>query len=440
MAAEIVQSREGYATLQYKLVMGDKRTLEFDPNRVTFFDAEITDSIYTNATGLHTFRTVDPSFLDSVKIAMTDANPLFEYRLGFGTPVNTFWLPWQRHIITKYSARFEGIANAAGHFLVFETADNLIRSERSNKVIARKGTIAEIVKTIAEENALESVVEPTDGKFLLYQCFLDDTRFVRQRCVCRAVNKGGRGGFYFFIRDNVLHFHTPDYQSNARQMNYYDVFGTELTLSDVSQDPALWDRGVAGVRVIGYDPFTGQTQEISSLPDKAMRLSDYIYDFESVNNGQWNIPYHLSANPPIEVTALAQHGYQRARQQVFRTSVTLDKTITIRHGDLLNVGIAQQNSTASSHSGYYLVATTLHHVKKQAVSSTFTLERGEFRGSTQSLSAQNVQQQLLPEAKAPGEFPNILEVQSSESTKGAGKQSSAKTYTVLTDVNGNPIR
>ena len=81
-----------------------------------------------------------------------------------------------------------------------------------------------------------------------------------------------------------------------------------------------------------------------------------------------------------------------------------------------------------------------HIVKKQAVSSTFTLERGELRGSTQSLSAQNVQQQLLPEAKAPGEFPNILEVQSSESTKGAGKQSSAKTYTVLTDVNGNPIR
>jgi hypothetical protein len=437
---EIIQSREGYATVEYKIVLTDKRVISFDPTRVTFVDAEITDSVYSHATALHTFRTLEPLFLDSIKVAMSTADPLFEFRLGFGTPQQTFWLPWQRHIITKYSARFEGIANAAGHFLVFETADSLIRFERANKVIARKGTVAEIVKTIAEENDLESVVEPTDGKFLLYQSFWDDTRFIRQRCLPRAINKSGRGGYYFFIRDNVIHFHTPDYQSNARQMNYYDVFGTELTLSDVSQDPALWDSGVAGLRVIGHDPFTGQTQEISSTPANALRLSDYIYQFGNVNNGQLNIPYHLSANPPIEVTALAQHGYQRARQQVFRTTVTLDKTIAIRHGDLLNIGIAQQNFTASSHSGYYFVASTLHHVRKQAVSSTYSLERGEFRGTVQSLSAQNAQNQLLPEAKAPGEFPNILEVQSSESTKGAGKQSSTKTFAVLVDVNGNPIR
>ena len=437
---EIVQSREGYATVQYKLVIGQKRSVEFDPNRVTFYDAEIKDDVYEVGMGLHTFRTIDPAFLDSVKEAMSTADPVLEYRLGFGTPLNTFWLPWQRHIIINYYAKFEGIASTAGHLLAFKTANSLIRFERANKVVARKGTIAEIVKTIADENGLESVIEPTDGKFLLYQSFLDDTRFIRHRLLGRAINKGGRGGYFFFIRDNVLHFHTPDYQSNVRQMNYYDVFGTELAITDASEDPTLWDKGVAGVRVIAHDPYTGQTQEISSDPDKAMRLSEYIYQFDSVNNGALNMPYHLSVNPPVEVTALAQFGYQRARQQIFRCSVSVDKTISIRHGDLLNLGVAQLNNTASSHSGYYYVTAVNHIVKKQAVSSTFTLERGELRGSTQSLSAQNVQQQLLPESKAPGEFPNILEVQSSESTKGAGKQSSAKTYTVLTDVNGNPIR
>ena len=437
---EIIQSHEGYALAEYKLVLPDKRTVKFEPARVTFVDAEIKNDLYSHGSALHTFRTVDPLFLDSVKVAMSDANPLLEFRLGFGTPTSMFWLPWQRHIITKYSARFEGIGTAAGHFLVFGTADDLIRHERANKVVARKGTVAEIVKNIADENSLEAVIEPTDGKFLLYQAFIDDTRFLRQRCLPRALNKSGRGGYYLFIRDNVLHFHTPDYQSSVRQMNYYDVFGTELIVYDSSQEPQLWDSGVAGIRVVSHDPYTGQTKEISSVADNSLRLSDYLYQFDRIANGAWNIPYHLSANPPVEVSALAQHSYQRARQQIFRTQVTLAKTIAIRHGDLLNIGIVQQNSGASSHSGFYLVTGAGHIVKKQAVTSVYTLERGEFRGDAQSLSAQNAQNQLAPETKAPGQFPNLLEVQSSEATKGAGKQSSAKTYAVVADVNGNPSR
>ena len=150
---EIIQSREGYATVEYKLVLSGKRTIDFDPTRVTFVDAELQNDIYTKGFGLHTFRTLDPLFLDSVKVAMSNADPLMEFRLGFGSPTNTFWLPWQRHIITKYSARYEGIATAAGHFLVFGTADSLIRYERANKVVARKGTIAEIVKSFMKKGS-----------------------------------------------------------------------------------------------------------------------------------------------------------------------------------------------------------------------------------------------------------------------------------------------
>jgi len=426
--------------MQYKLVLGDKRTLEFDPQKITFVDAELKDDVYSIGTGLHTFRTLEPSFLDSIKQVMSNANPVLEYRLGFGSPTDTFWLPWQRHIIVNYYSKFEGIAAAAGHLLVFVSANNFIRMERSNKTLARKGTVAEMVARVATENGLESVVEPTDGKFLMYQSFQDDTRFVRERLLSRAINQKGRGGYYFFIRDNVLHFHTPDYQSSARQMNYYDVFGTELTLSDVSQDPQLWDNGVAGVRVIAHDPYTGQTQEIESDPNKALRLADSIYNFASVNNGQWNFPYHLSSNPPVEVNALAQFKYQRSRQQTFRSMVSVDKTIVVRHGDLLNLSVTQQNSKASSHSGYYYVTSASHIIKKQAVNSTYTLERGEVRGQDQSLSAKNTQEQLIPASKAPGEDPNILEIQSSELTKGAGKQSSARTYTAVADANtGLPL-
>lgn len=430
----VVQSREGYATVQYKLILGGKRSLDFDAKVVTFVSAEINDDVYGIGAATHTFRTLDPNFLESLKQAMSNADPLLEFRIGFGSPTDTYWLPWQRHIVVNYLAKFEGIATAAGHLLVILSATVLTRMQRSNKLIARKGTIASIVASIAAENSLESVVEPTDGKFILYQSFQDDSRFIRERLLGRAIRRG-RGGYYFFIRDNVLHFHTPDYQSTARQMNYYNVFGTALNLGDMSQDPKMWDNGLAGIRMIAHDPYTGQTQEIESAADKALRLADSIYAFGNVNNGQWNIPYHLSQNPPVEVNAIAQAKYQTARQQTFRISVSVDKTIIVRHGDLLNLSITQQNTKASSHSGYYYVTGTFHFIRKQAVNSTYTLERGEVRGQDQSLTVQNTQEQLIPTSTAPGEDPNILEVQSSELTKGAGKQSSATTYTMVTDVN-----
>lgn len=432
--AQIVQSGEGYASVEYQLIVAGK-TLSFNSQVVTFVDAEIKDSVYNPSTGLHTFRTLDPAFLESVKEAMTNADPVMEFRVGFGSPKQTYWLPWQKHIILNYFAKFEGIADSSGHLLVFATSNDLVRLERANKVLARKGTVAEIVKAIATENKLDSVVEATDGKFMLYQCFIDDTRFIRQRCLPRAITTKGRGGFLFFIRDNVLHFHTPDYQTSVRQMNYYDVFGTSLTLQDTSQDPRNWDNGVAGLRMIAQDPYTAETQEIESKPDNALRLADSIYQYGNVNNGQWNMPYHLSFNPIVEVRALAQYQYALARQQVFRCSVSVDKTIMIRHGDLLNLSVTQQNQKASSHSGYYYVTGVGHIIKKEAVNSTYMLERGEFRGQSQNLSVQAADQQIVQDTKAPGQDPNIIEAQSSELTKGAGKQSSARTFTVVADAN-----
>lgn len=433
--AELIQSLEGFARLDYRLVMSNNRVLVFNSDVVTFVDAELKDDVYGTGAGLHSFRTLDPVFLDNVKQAMSDADPVMEFRLGFGNPSSMFWLPWQRHIIVKYYAKYEGIGNASGHLLIFETANDLVRYKRSNLVIARKGSIADIVQLIAAENKLDAVIEPTEGRFLIYQSFIDSISFIQQRLVKRAITKSGRGGFYFFIRDNVLHFHTPDYQSSARQMNYYDVLGTELTLIDASQQPVLWDSGLSGVRLVSYDPYTGQTQEVRSNPDQALRLADSIYQFGNIVSGERNILYHLSSNPALEATAIAQTAYQQARQQTFRCTTGINKTIAIRHGDLLNLSVTQQTTRASSHSGYYYVTCAAHIIKKASVTSLYTLERGEIRGQDQSLTTQNAQAQLVPESKAPGQDPNILEIQSSEQTKGAGKQSSARTFTVVADAN-----
>src|SRR5574337_60555 len=244
--AQTTQPTEGYARIEYKITLDQKRVLTFDPNVVTFVDAEIKDDVYGVGTGLHTFRALDPQFVENLRQVMANANPLLEFRIGFGSDPAFYWLPWQKHIIVTPQSKFEGIGNAAGHLIVLSSANNLVRMERSNKVLARKGLISEIIATIAQENSLDAVIEPTDGKFILYQSFLDDTRFIRQRCLARAITVKGRSGFYFYIRDNVLHFHTPDYQGNVLDLNYYNVFGTELLVHDASQDPILWDSGVAG--------------------------------------------------------------------------------------------------------------------------------------------------------------------------------------------------
>lgn len=433
--AATIQPTEGYARVEYKITLDQKRVLRFDPNVVTFVDAEIKDDVYGVGTGLHTFRSLNPEFVESLRQVMANADPILEFRLGFGSDPSFYWLPWQKHTLVAPQARFEGIGTASGHLITIYSANSLVRMERSNKVLARKGSISEIVAAIAQENNLDAVIEPTNGKFLLYQSFLDDTRFIRQRCLPRAITVKGRGGFYFYIRDNVLHFHTPDYQGNVLDLSYYNVFGTELIANDASQDPTLWDRGVAGVRLISQNPYTAQSKEFKSQPENALKLADSIYQFSNVVNGEWNIPYHLGFNPTVEANAIAQYIYQQARQSTFKTSVTLDKTINIRHGDLLNLSVTQQSSKASSFSGYYYVTSVGHIVKKQAVTTMYTLERGELNGQLQSFSTQDAQRQLAPITQAPGQAPNILAMQNSELTLGAGRESSARTYTVVADAN-----
>jgi len=85
------------------------------------------------------------------------------------------------------------------------------------------------------------------------------------------------------------------------------------------------------------------------------------------------------------------------------------------------------------------VTSVLYVVEKSAVTTVYTLNRGEVRGQDQSLSVKNASQQLEPESKAPGVDPNIPAVQSSTLTAGAGNYSSATAYTTVADANtGKP--
>ena len=429
--ALVKQPDSGVAYLQHKLVLPQNQTVDFDDTRVTLIDAELRDDVYGNGTGLHTFQTSEPAFLEAVKQAMSDANPILEFRLGFGGASGVYWLPWQQHLITNLVAKFSGIGTSAGHTLVIASANSLARMARVNKVKARKGKISDIVAEIATENGLASVVEPTDGTFMLYPSYVSDTRFIKERLRKRAITPKGRAGFFFFVKDNVLHFHTPDYQSTASSIEYYQSNGTSLDVADVSQLPELWDTGIAGSRVIQHDPITGVTKEIDSDPEQALRLAETIYAYSNVAGGVRNIPYHASANPPVESSAIAQYAYQQARQRAFKCTASFDKTITIRHGDLLNIGLIQQAARSSNFSGYYYVTSSLFIVKKGLVNTTYTLDRGELRGQVQATSVSATNLQLVPASQAPGVDPNITAVQSSQLTKGADSYTAGNYFSTV---------
>jgi hypothetical protein len=432
------QPQDGSAQVDYRLNLPDSTYLSFDPTKVSFSEAEISDDIYGRGTATHVFVTSDPSFLTSLKSGMFGANPVLNFRLGFGTAENIFWLPWQEHIIVDSYAKFEGIGSAAGHLIVIKSENNFARMRRSKRVLTRRGAISDMVIAIATVAGLDYVIEPTNGQFMLVQSFIDDVAFLFSRLVPRAINAAGIGDYLCYIKDNILHFHTLGYQTTLSTVNYYSGLGCSFEAKDLSESTALWDTGIAGVNVIVQDPVTGNSKQVASDPANVYKLASGIYDFDSVEDGSANIPYHLGYNPVLELNALAQSAYAKARRQTFKNTMTLSKLITVRHGDLLNVLVTQQTATASDTAGYYLVGGSFYSVKKGEVLSVYSLERGETTPVGAAIAVQNSENQLVPATTAPGLSPNIMSTQSSQITKGAGQTGSSSSFSTVMDPNTAP--
>ena len=428
-----VQVPPGSAHVQYRLVLPDRSYLNFDPARVLFVEAVIQDEVNGNSKCNHVFRVLDPSFVPRLIEAMAQADPEIHFRLGYGDPSQCTWLPWQKHLVVDHFSRPEGLGPNSGNLVVINTNNALARNRRVSRVVARNGILSDVVKAIATANGMDSVVEPTDGKFTLYQCFQDDISFMFERVLPRAINKQGRGGYFLFVRDNVLHFHTLDYQASVIQVDYYNTTATSFETLDRSQQVGLWDAGLSGVTMIVQDPYSGVSKEVASDPTRAVKLADGIYKYGAISGSSRNFPYHLGANPVLEVEALAQFYYQRARAQVFRSVFTSQQNILIRHGDILSVILAQQGTRSSSYAGYHYVVAATHSIKKGNVTSAYTLERGEIQPQKNYITVQDAGNMLQPETTAPGVFPNLREVQSSQLTKGAGNEASARTFADLAD-------
>lgn len=425
------ETNNGQAIVEFVLLVPNGRPLNLNTGVVSHEESALVETVYGFCVYNHRLRTQSTDFVDNqLKAAMAGGTPRIRFRLGFGLPDNMFWLPWQEHIVTQWSANLEGIGDQAHHLIELETQDLQFLLTRNSNVAARKGTVSSIVTAIAESHGFaENVIETTKGEGLYIQSFADDADFIRKRMIRRARNDKNRGNYLFYTKDNVLHFHSPDYQAELHRVVYFQTNGAALTQIDPSQK--LIDKGVAGTAVIAYDPYSGQTKVIPSDPEKALKLADSIYDFTKAS-AVLQIPYHLSANFSQEADAIGQNLYEHARGETLKLNLEVDKTIQIRHGDFVNLIVTPSDSKSSPWSGYYLVTELRHVVIKGSVRSVYTLSRGEITKSLANLTTVRSEDILVIEQAAPGQSLNVGELKSSQRTKGAGKiAGNGKLYTTV---------
>lgn len=435
---DITAAIDGQAYVDYELLLPTGSVPLMIPC-VRFHRALIKESVYTCGETQLTIHTTHTDYVDRVLKALeAKGNPLLRFRVGLGLPGHVVWTPWQLHWVTSYFGTFTGSGAGAGHRLTITTQDMLASMNRSTRTRAHRGKISGIVQRIAEQNGLRNtVVEPTNTDGLWIQSFSGDVDFMR-RLAQRARNAQNRGSYLLFVRDNVLHFHTPDYQADVRRLAYYRSSHRRLDL--LAQTQQLIGEGAGGACVIGHDPMTGQTESFRSSPDRAVRYANWISRLDKITGLARQHPFHLSENRRLEAANLAQNMYEAARLQSYELKLQVRKTRLLRAGDLLDLDIQQKTGHSSTWQGLWLVVTTQHVVEKNQIVSVYFLQRGELaalKGIPSTLAEQGVP--LLEEDQtAPGTDINLQQARASQLTKGSGQAVGTGIYTTVRDPQKRP--
>lgn len=430
----------GQAIIDYELAVPDSPPIKLGTGLVNHDQSSLHETVDGICQYVHRLRTLNTDFVDKlIKRSMATGTPLLRCRLGVGVPDSMYWLPWQEHIITDYRASLESINEQSGHLCQITTQDRMYLTTRGTQVVARRGTISSIVADIAAENGFDqTVIEDSPGKGVYVQSYQTDLNFIKRRLVLRARNSNNRGNYVFFVRDNTFHFHSPDYQADLHKLAYYQAPSATLVQMDKSQ--AMLDNGSAGAQAITYDPYTGNTRVIVSNPEQALKLSDSIYDVSTIPGIQRSIQYHLGINFPQEAEAICQNTYEKARLATYSLKLEVDRFISIRHGDFINIMVTPATSKASPWSGLYYVAGLTHAVQKGTVKSEYRLTRGEITKSLSNFTQVNDGSMLVVnELEAQGQELNISELRSSNKTKGAGNISvNGRLFADVQDPNAAP--
>lgn len=431
---------EGRSVVELELRLPNNKIIPFSSVNILHVQSDITESIKSSTVHQAVVRSPTTDYIDQViRFAQSQGTPRIRYRIGTGKPGQTAYLPWQESLLADFGAAIEGLGKTAGHYIRMDLSDSLFTFSRQTKCAARRGKISDIVQTIAQENGISDVViEPTVGDGLWIQSFVDDVDFIRKRMVPRAINDKGRGNYNFYVQDNVLHFHSPDYQAALKELVYYQTNNISLTQLDSSQ--SYLEAGASGVRVIVYDPYTGQAKEVASDPNKALRFGNVMHQLLNVTGAELNYGFTLSTNSPQEADNLAQSIYENARSQILGLKLDIVRSIFLRVGDLIRITISPNSGKNTVWSGVYLVTDANYHIESGTMLSSFVVKRGEFQTNNLAPTTIDVlgDNLVINDQQAPGQPVNLKTAQSSTLTHGAGQAGFTSIFVQTQDPNTQP--
>jgi hypothetical protein len=422
---------EGSAFIEAHVrVPGSNELVPFFTPDMSFVEAIVTETVDDISTWEITVQSSSRNFVDNLlKNASAGATPRIRVRLGIGSLTGEMlWQPWQELIVRQPVSKIEGLGNSAGYYTTVIASNLLWEINRINRVIARKGIVSKIVQDIADFYGLPSVIEPTKYEGMWFQSYISDFEFVKWRMLYRALNDKGRGNYKFFMKDNVLHFHTIDYQTELKTFGYETSSGISLILTDASQE-SLVD-GSGGYRYVSHDPYSGIMKEFLEDRSKVLLLGNESPRNYNIKGVQKNVMFHVGSNSSPEVLALATSRYEDAKSSAFRAELIMPKSLFFHAGDIVNLIVNPSKGQTTPTSGYYYVPKLVHRLNKTSIVTAVTFERGEWQGavSSQSSLTQSGENILTPQNSIQGQSINVNAVQSSQVTKGAGNEASRNRF------------
>ncbi len=371
--------------------------------------SEITLAVNQPARHIHQFSTVNLDVVDVLtKNSVLQSTPNVRIRIGVTQGQGVFWFPWQNHILFNTDI----VPLGKGYSITFVTTDFLEASKRQSKTRFHSGTIQSIVEKIATENDLSYLVEPTLGSWSYIQSNQADGDFLA-KLVPRAINKVGRGGFRYFVQDNVLHFHTLDYVATIRNANVFSLSGTKVVLSSRVQEAA--SIGGPGVKVLGIDPYEGNSYSLDSNEDNIVNHGNQSPDLNPLS--PLLIGRHPSVNKIDELKAITQSMYDWVRSDLMNCTLTVEKGYPIQINDIIRTTLNSAASQQSPWGGLYTVIGVSHIITKGTSMSTIKLQRGEFLVSNVAKSTADGSLETSDYA-AKGQPIDLNDISTSLETKG----------------------
>lgn len=335
-------------------------------------------------------------------------------RWGIDTGTNVTWGPIEFCRVLRVSGEMQNnAATDSSYPFEMSLVGELYELDIQQRIVARNGKISDIVEQIAKKYGLGTLIEPTgDYKVTLIQSYETDFQFLMSRLRPVAVNTSGIAGYYLYVQDGVLHFHTRDYKQEPMLL-YYNLSASNLISSDDVQDHARV--GGDTTTLVTYDPLEGRTLVTDTNPLLYAKFGKRISGAEG--GALWKA--HSGPNQISFEINQSQANYSLNRDQYERVSFSGVNMLGLRAGCILNL---QLSGLDDSSGGYYYVERINMKINGGSSISVITTIRGELNGGRSGGSireADSISGDLPPPFSAIGRDPNFSVASSTSIGQGA---------------------